>query len=166
MYKNKILLWMFAPITLITGWSIEKSLPQNYSVAQTPSLSSSKHNLSPLEQRVIVEMNKARTNPSAYAAILQDYRKRFQGKRVLIGERLYLQTEEGVAAVDEAFAFFKKVRPVPALTASRAMSLAARDHVQDQGKKGITGHNGSDGSTPFNRLYKVWEMPSYRRGEH
>ena len=80
---------MFAPITLITGCSIEKSLPKNPSVIKNPSVSSSKQNLSPLEQRIIEETNKARTNPSAYVAILEDYRKRFQGKKVLIGDRFF-----------------------------------------------------------------------------
>jgi uncharacterized protein YkwD len=112
-----------------------------------------------LEQQVISEMNKIRTNPKTYVPILEEYKQRFHGKRVRISERVFMNTFEGVKAVDEAIYFLNKMRPVDALTISRGMSLGARDHVKDNGSRGSTGHNGSDGSDPSTRIerYRSWE---------
>lgn len=115
--------------------------------------------LSRVEQSIIGEMNRARSNPPAYRQVLLNWRKRFSGKKAKLSERLYLITQEGTPAIDEAIQFLQKTRPVPTLKLSRGLTLAARDLVRDQGNRGITGHQGSDGSTPFQRMerYGKWQ---------
>ncbi|MBF2066397.1 MAG: CAP domain-containing protein [Calothrix sp. C42_A2020_038] len=162
------------PVTLIVNSFLHQSLlnpsfasvrsnnSSTVKVSQTysPTLLARASYLSSLEQQVIAETNKVRTNPKSYIPIIESYRKRFQGNRVNIGNNTFLVTQEGIRAVDEALAFLKSQRPVAALSPSKGMSLGAKDHVKDQGPKGSTGHSGSNGSTLFSRIskYGKWEV--------
>ncbi|HEY1581932.1 MAG TPA: CAP domain-containing protein, partial [Chthoniobacterales bacterium] len=75
-----------------------------------------------------------------------------------------LRTREGAGAVDEAIRFLRQVRPLPPLTFSAGMSLAAAEHVADQAD-GSFGHRGSDRGNPADRLSRhgIW---SGRWGEN
>ncbi len=115
--------------------------------------------LSRVESAIIAEMNRARANPHGYERVLLSWRSKFSGKQAKLGNRLFLQTQEGTPAVDEAIRFLRQTHPVAKLHFSRGLTLAARDHVRDQGVRGATGHYGRDGSTPFQRMerYGKWQ---------
>ncbi len=114
-----------------------------------------------LERGILVEMNRARANPVGYAKFLQTWRKRFQGKQARLSSRLFLQTKEGVAVVDEAIRAVKRAQPAPRLRLSAGISRAARDHVIYQGRRGLIGHKGRGGSTPYQRISRhgYWLEP-------
>lgn len=116
--------------------------------------------LSSLEKQIVAETNRARTNPRAYIAVLKNYKQRFQGKQVKMSRGVFLQTKEGVPAVDEAIRFLRAARSLSPLGVSRGLSMAAREHVNDQSDTGAVGHDGSDGSDPFTRMnrYGLWQI--------
>jgi uncharacterized protein YkwD len=92
---------------------------------------------------IIREINLARQNPAAYANFVAEARSSYQ-------------IEHG-RAVDEAIRFLKKTQPLPPLSLSAGMSRAAADHCADQAT-GLTGHSGSDHSSPGDRIsrYGKW----------
>ncbi len=183
---RQVLFWAIAPLTLIAALSatvlnspslqsrlnevsssISASLTQT---KETPPESESEvalasrqpggsGNLSSVEQGIIAETNRARRNPTAYAAWLQSMRKYYKGKELDLPGQIPIITQEGVTPVDEAVRALKAIEPMPPISMSRGMSLAARDHVKDQGPKGAIGHNSSDGSKPWDRVnrYGSWQ---------
>ena len=105
--------------------------------------------LSDLEKDVILEMNKARSNPALYAELYIEPRiKKFSGK-VYNG---MIETHEGAAVVNECVAFMKSAKPLPVFSAAKGLSLAAQTHATTQGETEQTGHTGVDGSSPFTRI--------------
>lgn len=110
-------------------------------------------------QQLCEEHNKIRTNPKSYVPVLEQYLKYFQGNVFKKpGEKIGIQTNEGKAAVQECISFLKKQKAEDALILDDELSKAAQDHVDDIGPQGITGHDGSDGSTVDDRIsrYVDW----------
>jgi len=117
------------------------------------------------EAAVLQELNLARTNPAAYAGVVEQYKRDFKNYTMVLVDGLWTRTVEGVPAVDEAIGYLRKVAPAPALSASGPLVLSARDHVNDIGPKGMTGHEGSDGSRPAVRIRR-YGTPKSTTGEN
>jgi len=115
--------------------------------------------LTRLERDIVAEHNLARSDPASYAAHLHELKPRYDGHRFYVSDSVVRMTQEGSAAVDEAIRFLESTAPLAFVHASRGMSLGARDLVADQGPRGNTGHVGTDGSQPWDRVarYGDWE---------
>lgn len=115
--------------------------------------------LSSAESEMLIEMNLARTQPQQYAAYVEEFKKYYQGQRLLLpGSKRAISTFDGVGAVDEAINYLRAAKPVPALEAAEPAFLAAKDHGVDLTTNGIMGHVGSDGTRPNERVdrYGKW----------
>ncbi len=116
--------------------------------------------LSQIDKAVVCEINKCRTNPSRYAdEVLRPFMKLISSEGTFIdSEGFGVLTKEGVSAVEEAINALEIQVPLPMLRPRRSLCFASADHCNDQGQKGLVGHNGSDGSTPLSRVLR------YNRG--
>lgn len=106
-------------------------------------------NVSP--DAILREVNLARQNPALYASFVDERRSHFSGKICSLLGRTRLLTKEGAPALVEAARFLRAERPLPAVSLSYGLCLAAQDHCRDQ-RGGAVGHNGSDRSTPSVRM--------------
>lgn len=114
--------------------------------------------LTTLEQGVVDEMNLARQNPELYIQFLEEQKARYEGNILVLPNGRRIRTNGGIEVVEEAIQFLRSVDPLPPLNVSQGMSRASKDHVQDTGPVGVTGHIGNDGSTVSDRLnrYGSW----------
>jgi uncharacterized protein YkwD len=143
-----------------------------YSQVQTPPSvllqAAAPQTTSPSASEVLVELNKARTNPIAYADWLETLRPYYADTILSLPGEDRIRTQTGTAALDSAIAFLRQRQPLPALTLSVGMSQGAQDHVNDIGSVGAIGNIGSDNSHVGDRVnrYGTWgnsitELTSY-----
>lgn len=108
-------------------------------------------NVEAIEAEVFQLINKARTQPSAFAPALRERYQTFKGKMWKKGDKEFA-SREGDVAVREAFEFLEEQKPVPPLKLSEPLRRAAKQHQEDLTKTGLNGHTGSDGSTLSTRI--------------
>lgn len=111
------------------------------------------------EQDLLTEINAARANPAAFVAILEQFKSNYKGKIIQFADGSSLVTNEGVAALEDAIVFLKTLKPLKPLEVSKGMVAGAKLHLDDLKKTQGSGHLGSDGSKPEDRLtrFGTWK---------
>ena len=100
-----------------------------------------------------------RSNPKKYAEEeLKPRLKYFDGKLYKVPGQIPLQTNEGASAVQECIDVLINTNPMETLALENGLCLSAQWLADDQANTGKIGHNGSDGSSPFDRMnrYGKW----------
>lgn len=111
--------------------------------------------LSDLEKDIILEQNKARYNPAKYSELyIKKRAEKFVGNNYISFKQLPLKTVEGPAAVIECYTEMQKADSLPPLMPEKGLYLAALEHVYTQGATKETGHIGTNGESPFDRIKK------------
>ncbi|MEB3212156.1 MAG: CAP domain-containing protein [Leptolyngbyaceae bacterium] len=101
---------------------------------------------------VWVEINRLRSNPSAYADWLESTRHYYDGTILRWPGMPPIQTFEGRDALERAVDVLRRTQPLPPLELTSGLSQAASDHVQDLSQSGRLSLRGSDGSTTEDRV--------------
>lgn len=101
--------------------------------------------------------NELRTKPQNFLPKLRNLLPYFKDKIFTVPGEDPIQTFEGASAVEEAINFLKSQKPVPELTLNDEITKSCRDHIEDIGPKGMTTHEGSDGSNIGDRIEKYCE---------
>lgn len=114
-----------------------------------------------LARGVLSELNRVRTDPQGYANYLESLLPYYEGTVLRVPGETALQTREGRPAAEEAIRALRAQSPLPALTWADGMARSAYDHVLDIGPRGTTGHIGSDGSTPSDRVNRYGNWVGY-----
>jgi hypothetical protein len=123
--------------------------------------------LSTVEKDVVLEMNKVRTNPAKYAELyIKPLLKYYHGNNFVVPGEIIVITNEGQKVVKECINYLLKARAVDILTSESGLSLAAKDHANDQSKTGQTGHDGSDRSTFTDRINRYGKVEVGTWGEN
>lgn len=120
-----------------------------------------KNNFSNLQNEILAELNKVRTNPVKYAEeILRPRLNYFDGNLYNVPGKIPLRTNEGPAPVEECIAVLRFTKPLPPLSLEKGLCLSAQWLADDQARTGTTGHYGSDGSSPTDRMnrYGIWKI--------
>lgn len=119
-----------------------------------------------LEREIILEMNNVRTDPSKYAEHkIKPMLKKFIGKKYTQQNKTYT-TKEGTDAIEECYRVLHKTKPAGPLYPNEELSLAAQDHVKDQGQTGVIGHIGNDNSSPLKRAKRYLSSDYLYVGEN
>ncbi len=114
--------------------------------------------LNELEQNVILELNKVRSNPKQYAEdYLEQLRTDFNGKLFTYQGQDPVKSREGIHPLNECIQILKRTAPLPLLNPSEGLTKAASELVTDQQKHGGIGHITRNGSTPQKRIEKYGE---------
>jgi uncharacterized protein YkwD len=105
----------------------------------------------PLADGVLHELNFARTEPAAYARVLE---REAESARSAASHFAYEERD----ALEEAIDFLRAQRPLPPLQPNSRLGAAALDHAVGQGRTGGFGHVGVDGASLSDRLHRhgVW----------
>ncbi len=114
----------FNNIKALGGHSFPSS--QNRLITQNPDSSKSV-----LEQDILKEINRARTNPQEYGAWLESLKQYYDGIMLKLPGEREIRTNRGLMVLEEAIMFVKEQSPLDPLSSSEDLEVSAKQRVTE-----------------------------------
>jgi uncharacterized protein YkwD len=105
-----------------------------------------------LEDELVEELNRMRSDPAAYTAVLSEFRTLYRDQIVTVPGHMAVRTREGVAAVDDALAVAESTAPMAKLERSDGLTRAARAYAYRLGHESKLGRGDDDSITLHRRM--------------
>ena len=129
----------FTSLAVVEFSAVEATASPSFTVAQTtdqkanaPDRPVRSHNSqADLESEILAEINRARTDPSAYAAWLQEQKQYYNGILLKLPGEKPIRTNKGLQALEEAIAFLQNLQPLPALDSSEKLTTVAATKIDN-----------------------------------
>lgn len=83
-----------------------------------------------IEPEILAEINRARTQPQAYADWLESRKQYYNGALLRLPGEATIRTNRGYKALQEAIAFLRQQQPLPPLTSSETLAAAAKTQLE------------------------------------
>ncbi|MGV2831214.1 pre-peptidase C-terminal domain-containing protein [Myxosarcina sp. GI1(2024)] len=83
-----------------------------------------------IEPEILAEINRARTDPQAYADWLEEQKQYYEGALLRLPGETTIRTNRGFKALQEAIAFLRQQQPLPPLTSSEALAATAKTQLE------------------------------------
>ncbi len=99
---------------------------QNRLITQNPDNSKSV-----LEQDILKEINRARTNPQEYGAWLESLKQYYDGIMLKLPGEREIRTNRGLMVLEEAIMFVKEQSPLDPLSSSENLEVSAKQRVTE-----------------------------------
>ena len=150
-------LFHIIPINLTGSETNYSGWPENLNTARNTAY------LNKLEQQVILELNKVRSNPKQFAEdYLEELLTAYNGKLYTYPGQDPVNSHEGIGPLKECIQVLKNTDSRPILQPSVGLSKGANELVEDQQRNGGIGHISRNGLNPQKRIekYGEWDICS------
>lgn len=139
---------------------VQKSVKSQVKAPPAPEIKNEPMKASDYDKEVFEWMNRARTDPASLIEFMNDRIDQFLPgtKNLKTGAGTLMVTQEGQSAVEEAQDFLSGQKPLAELRWNNDIAEAAKEFVAQVGPEGIVGHQGTDGSSPEERVKKHFEQ--------